>query len=170
MTTKGGRYADGPTAYAEIIIDAPPGRVWPLISDPLLMPELSTEVALVEWLDGATRAALGARFRGHNQHPAIGEWTTTNTIVRCDVDREFSWVVENIDDPTATWTFTLAPSGEATVLSQHARMGPGRSGLTIAIERWPDKEERIVERRLSEWEAAIVADLAEIKARAESGG
>ena len=32
-----------------------------------------------------------------------------------------------------------------------ARIGPGSSGLTPAIEAMPDKEERIIERRLEEF-------------------
>ena len=170
MTTTGTRYADGPVAESEIEIAAPPERVWPLISDPLIMAELSSEVQAVEWLDDARAAAVGARFRGHNAHPAIGEWSTTNTVVTCDPCTEFAWAVENVDDPTATWRFTLEPSGTGTLLRQSGRMGPGPSGLTGAIERWPDKEDRIITRRLQEWEQGILGNLAEFKARAEATG
>jgi hypothetical protein len=48
-------------------------------------------------------------------------------------------------------------------------MGPGRSGLNIAIDAMPDKEERIIERRLSEHRANMTATLAGIKAIAEEG-
>lgn len=168
MTITGTRYADGPTAAAEILIEAPPERVWPFVCDPLLMPELSSEVRAVEWLDGTTTARLGARFQGHNEHPAVGRWTTTNTIVEYEIARAFAWAVEDTDNPTATWSFTLEPRDGATVLRQSGRMGPGPSGLTPAIERMPEKEERIVANRLREWEAGILGNLAGIKARAEA--
>ena len=47
-------------------------------------------------------------------------------------------------------------------------MGPGPSGLTPAIEAAPDKEERIIARRLSQWQRNITATLQGIKALAES--
>jgi hypothetical protein len=46
-------------------------------------------------------------------------------------------------------------------------MGPAPSGLTIAIAAMPDKEERIVARRLEEFEANIRATLEGIKNLAE---
>jgi len=49
-------------------------------------------------------------------------------------------------------------------------MGPGPSGLTIAIESMPDKESRIVSRRLSQWRTNIAANLAGIRQILEVGG
>jgi hypothetical protein len=46
-------------------------------------------------------------------------------------------------------------------------IGPGRSGLSTAIERMPDKEQKIVFVRLRELEANMGATLAAIKKRAE---
>jgi hypothetical protein len=46
-------------------------------------------------------------------------------------------------------------------------MGPGPSGLTPAIEKMPDKEERIIARRLEEWQANMAATLSGIKGLAE---
>ena len=78
MQWTGARYADRPTVEASIDIAALPRRCGPLVSDPLVMPELSTELQSVEWLDGADSPAVGARFRGHNRHEAMGEWSTTS--------------------------------------------------------------------------------------------
>ena len=52
-------------------------------------------------------------------------------------------------------------------LTQVAQIGPGRSGLSFAIDRMPQKEERIVERRLLEHAASMRANLEHIKALAE---
>ena len=46
--------------------------------------------------------------------------------------------------------------------------GPGSSGTTAAIERMPDKEERIIERRLQEWDVGMRAVLDGIKADVEA--
>ena len=50
------------------------------------------------------------------------------------------------------------------------QMGPGRGGLNYAIEAMPDKEERIVARRLGEHRANMERVLAGVKELAESEG
>jgi len=148
-------------------IDAPPERVWMLVSDIHLMPRLSTELQEVEWLDGTTQPAVGCRFRGRNAHSALGSWETVSTIVTCDAPREFGWVVGDPGEPAASWRFTLRPEGPGTVLEQRARMGPGRSGLNLAIDARPENEQKIVFVRLREWEAGLTANLAAIRELAE---
>ena len=46
---------------------------------------------------------------------------------------------------------TSNPTVTARTVTFAARIGPGPSGLTPAIEAMPDKEERIIERRLEEF-------------------
>jgi len=87
MEWTGQVYADGPTASAEVRIEAPPERVWTLVSDIFLMPELSSELQRVAWLDGDPETggpAAGRRFTGRNTHPAMGEWETVSTVTECD--------------------------------------------------------------------------------------
>ena len=62
MEWTGARYSDAPTAQAQTWIDAPPHRVWELVSDIELMPSLSNELESVIWLDRVTQAAVGARL------------------------------------------------------------------------------------------------------------
>ena len=167
MEWTGQVYADAPTVAAEVYVEAPPERVWPLVSDIFLMPGLSAELRQVEWLGGATGPALGHRFAGRNANSALGEWETVSTIVECDEPRCFAWAVGDPDDPGATWRFTLRPDGTGTVLEQWAQMGPGRSGLNLAIDAMPEKERKIVFVRLREFEANMGATLAAIKRLAE---
>jgi hypothetical protein len=47
-------------------------------------------------------------------------------------------------------------------------MGPAPSGLSAAIDARPDREERIVARRLEEWQRNMTATVQGIKALAES--
>ena len=53
------------------------------------------------------------------------------------------------------------------MLEQWARMGPARSGLSLAIDAMPEKEAKIVFVRLREWEAGLKHNLAAIKEMAE---
>lgn len=165
----GARYSDKPTVEASTWIDADPERVWSLVCDVELMPTLSNELQAVEWVDGATGPRIGARFVGHNQHDAFGEWSTTSQIVSCDEPHEFAWAVGEPDNPSATWRFRLTPRDGGTLLTYRTQMGPGRSGLSRAIDAMPDKEQKIVFVRLREFETAIDKTLAAIKRLAEHG-
>jgi uncharacterized protein YndB with AHSA1/START domain len=165
----GARYSDKPTVEASTWVDADPQRVWSLVSDIELMPTLSNELQGVEWLDGATGPQLGARFVGHNEHDAFGRWSTTSQIVSYHQPREFAWAIGEPDNPAATWRFRLTPRDGGTALSFWTQLGPGRSGLSSAIDAMPDKEQKIVFVRLREFEAAIDKTLAAIKRLAEHG-
>lgn len=159
------RYADGPSAEVEIYIDAPPARVWDLVSDIELPARFSEELQGAQWLDETP--AVGARFQGRNRHPAVGEWETTSYVVAYEPERTFAWAVGDPDRPGASWRFELAPEGSGTRLKQSMRMGPARSGLNAAIDAMPDKEERIIARRLDEHRKNMTATIEGIKALAE---
>jgi hypothetical protein len=149
-------------------VDAPPPRVWPLVSDITLMPGMSSELQSVEWLGDATEAAVGARFAGYSRHEALGEWAATSQVVEFEPGRVFAWAVGDPDDPAATWRFRLEPASGGTEVSQWVRLGPGRSGLSAAIDRMPDKEQKIVFVRLREFERNMAATLARVKQLAEA--
>jgi hypothetical protein len=170
MEWTGQVYADTPVVAAQIDIEAPPERVWPLVSDIFLMPGLSGELQEVAWLDGVTGPAVGCRFAGRNANAALGSWETVSTVVECDEPRCFAWVVGDPGHPSTTWRFTLRPDGPdeaGTTLEQWMQMGPGRSGLSLAIDAMPDKEQKIVFVRLRELEGAMKHSLAAIKELAE---
>jgi hypothetical protein len=80
------------------------------------------------------------------------------------------WAVGDPDRPSARWRFTLAPdaAGTRTMLTQWMQMGPAPSGISMAIEAMPDKESRILRRRLAEHHANMTATLAGIKELAEA--
>jgi uncharacterized membrane protein len=164
----GARYADKPTVQVQTWIDAPPQRVWALVSDIELMPTMSQELQSVEWLDGATEAAVGARFVGRSKHEALGEWATTSEVIECDPERVLAWAVENPQNPTAVWRFRLEPKDGGTELSQWMQMGPARSGLSIAIDQMPDKEQKIVFVRMREFEQNMTKTVQHIKKLAET--
>lgn len=162
------RYGDCPTVEAEVVVAAAPEALWPLVSDIQLPARFSSEFAGAEWLEGATGPSLGARFVGHNAHPAAGQWDTVSTISAFEPGRLFEWSVGDPDEPSSTWRFTLVPEGAATRVIQWMRMGPARSGINAAIDAMPDKEDRILRRRLDEHKANMEATLQGIKQLAES--
>ena len=50
-------------ASATLKIDAPPEKVWGLVSDITKMGEYSPEVIEAEWIDGATGPTVGAMYQ-----------------------------------------------------------------------------------------------------------
>jgi uncharacterized protein YndB with AHSA1/START domain len=166
------RYADGPSTEASIDIAAPPERVWALVSDLQLPARFSTEFQGADLLGGVSSPAAGARFVGRNHHPAIGSWETTSTITVYDEPRAFGYDVDGVDGGdervSASWRFTIEPIDGGCRLTQWMRMGPGRSGINPAIDAMPDKESKILHRRLGEHRSNMAATLAGIKELAEA--
>ena len=167
MEWTGARYADGPTVEVSTWIDASPAEVWPVVVDLPAMADASPELQAVEWLD-AGDPAVGKRFVGHSRHDALGEWSVTSHVVECERPRVFAWAVHDPQEPAATWRFTLEAVDGGTRLTQWVRLGPGRSGLSQAIDRMPDKEQKIVFVRMREFERNMTTTVAAIKARAEA--
>ena len=167
MEWTGQVYADKPTVAVQAYIEAPPERVWALVSDIHLMPELSSELQEVAWLDEAGGPGAGRRFLGRNAHPALGRWEFDQhdrgvrraPAVRVGGGRPGA--------PVGGVAVHLAAGGTGTVLEQQAQLGPGPSGLSLAIEAMPDKEQKIVFVRLREFETGLKSNLAAIKERAE---
>jgi uncharacterized membrane protein len=167
MEWTGARYADKPTVEVQTWIAAPPHRVWEIVSDVELMPTMSSELQSVEWLDGAFGPSVGARFIGRSKHEALGEWSTTSHLIECEPQRVLAWAVEDPANPTAIWRFRLQPKDGGTELSQWMQLGPARSGLSFAIDRMPDKEQKIVFVRMREFEQNMASTLGHIKKLAE---
>ena len=160
------KYADAPSAEVEVDIAAPPQVVWELIADINTPAAFSPELQRAEWVDGGP--GLGATFQGHNKHDAVGEWTTTSTITAYEEGSTFEWTVGDLQNKTARWRFDVAASPGGSSLRFSAEMGPGPSGLSIVIERIPDREEDIVAGRLREWTANMQSTVDGVKAIAEA--
>jgi uncharacterized protein YndB with AHSA1/START domain len=94
-------------------IDAPAEKVWSLVSDVTHIGRFSPETFEAEWLDDASGPGQGVRFRGHVRRNGRGPvyWTTC-TIVRCEPEREFAFVVGKPGKHLMTWGYRLAPAPE----------------------------------------------------------
>ncbi len=88
-------------------------------------------------------------------------------MTRYEPLRAFGWAVTDPANPSSTWWFELEQEPGGVRLRQGTRMGPAPSGLSIAIAAKPDKEERIVVRRLQEFETNMRATVEGIKRMAE---
>ncbi|MDH4145364.1 MAG: SRPBCC family protein, partial [Acidimicrobiia bacterium] len=162
------RHADGPGTVVEVDIKAPPTAVWPFVADISFGAAYSEEFVGARWDDGFDGPALGARFVGSNTHPAIGEWEVPCFVHEFEERRRFGWVTSDPDNPGARWSFELAAIAGATRLRYRVVLGPGPSGITGAIERMPDKEPRILARRIDEHRANMARVVEGIKAAAEA--
>jgi Polyketide cyclase / dehydrase and lipid transport len=79
------------TGEARIEIDAAPLTVYELVSDVTRMGAWSPECYRCEWLQGATKAVPGARFRGHNRLGKI-RWHTDAIIYVAQPGKEFAFM------------------------------------------------------------------------------
>jgi len=102
-----------------IFIDAPPEKIWNLISDVTKIGRYSPETFEAEWLDGASGPDVGARFRGHVKRNGHGPtyWTTC-TVTECIPGSEFAFGVGNPSRPLNVWRYLLEPAGEGTNVTE----------------------------------------------------
>jgi hypothetical protein len=161
------RYRDLPTVEVTQRVRCDVPTAWALVTDINLPTRCSSELRGVEWLDGSTAVAVGARFQGSNENPAAGNWQTTCEVVEVEGERRWVYNVIGMEGPCATWGFEVEPTSDGVLIRQWARMGPGPSGLTPAIVSMPDKEARIVANRLAEWQQNMRANLECVRAQVE---
>ncbi len=87
---------------------ASPEAVWAIVGDPTRVGEWSHECGGAEWVDGATIARPGARFRGTNR-VGRSRWSRVCEVVTADAPHEVSWrTVSTWRFPDSTlWTITV---------------------------------------------------------------
>lgn len=158
------RFADGSMVEVSVEIAASLEEVWEVVTDINAPARFQEEFMGADWLDDGP--ALGARFVGRNNRRGH-DWETTSWVVGFEPNREFGWAVSDPVNPGATWTFRLEPSGGGTNLTFHRTLGPGPSGITSIIEREPDREEEIIERRDATHRRHMQATIDGIKGLAE---
>ena len=96
----------------ETEIGASAEAVYDLVADMPRMGEWSPECHRVEWTHGATDAAVGARFAGHNRH-GWRRWSTHGTVTVADRGREFAFEVRSVLDlPVARWGYRFETTGD----------------------------------------------------------
>jgi uncharacterized protein YndB with AHSA1/START domain len=98
-------------------IDAPPDRVYDLISDVTRMGQWSPECVRCAWQGDATGPAVGARFRGANRQGLI-RWSTTAEVLAADPGREFAFTTKSGSRDATRWRYVLSPAGNGTDVTE----------------------------------------------------
>ena len=163
------RYRDCPTVEVTERIVASPVDAWTAVCDITLPTRCGGELQSARWLNDANEPVVGARFDGVNRNEHLGEWTTTSTVVEVEPGRRWVWeVADTTSLPWSRWGFEVDPVRDGVVVRQWVRIGPGRSGLNLAIDAMPEREGRIVEVRLAELADAMRGNLDAVKSQLES--
>ena len=122
---------------ATVEVAATPEQVWALLTDITRAGEWSHETQGGEWLDGATTAVLGARFRGRNQQGRT-KWSRVCEVVDADAPRTISWRTmpsRSLRDSTR-WTYELTPTDTGCTITQRfevLKIGPIVDRIFYAI-------------------------------------
>lgn len=97
---------------AQIEIGASPTTVYDLVATIENMGRWSPETYRTQWLDGATSATPGARFKGWNHTKVWGvpaRWATVSTVRQADPGRAFSF---DTGLSGARWTYRFEPTSD----------------------------------------------------------
>jgi ligand-binding SRPBCC domain-containing protein len=115
------------TGEESLHLDAPPERVWALVSDITRIGEFSPETFEARWRRGSTGPAVGARFKGHVKRNGVGPtyWSACR-VTECVPNEVFEFVVE-VDGPVEAqvnrWGYRLEPEGSGTRVTEYFRLG-----------------------------------------------
>jgi uncharacterized protein YndB with AHSA1/START domain len=155
----------GTRRQATVHIDAPPEKVYELVSDVTRMGRWSPETVRARWIGGATGPAIGARFRGTNRRgPAV--WVTTPKVVAAEPGREFAFVVPMVlvGRELTKWTYRFDPAagGGTTVTESFETLNDIPSSITFMYRTLMRIKDREVD-----LEAGMQRTLERIKAAAE---
>lgn len=143
---------------AQIDIDAPPAKVWELISDLRLMPQWSPQCRMMKPF-GPLRP--GTRTINVNRRKFL-VWPTTSRVTEVIAERKLAF---RVNENNTVWTYELEPTATGTRLveSRHAENGvkPVSNLLVNALMGGvPSFEDELID--------GMNASLTRIKAAAES--
>jgi hypothetical protein len=106
-----------PSATGKIAVNASPERIYALVSDPGALAGLAEEYTGHRWLGGATKAAVGVRFRGGNKN-GFRRWSTLSTITDAEEGARFAFDVRSFGQPVARWQYDIEPNAEGAVVTE----------------------------------------------------
>lgn len=103
----------GTRGEVSLRVNVPPERLYELVSDVTRMGEWSPETVRCRWLDGATGAAVGARFKGTNRRGFL-RWSTKPRVVAAEPGREFAFVVGLVMSgrEMTKWRYRFEPASD----------------------------------------------------------
>ena len=104
----------------ETVIAAPPEHLYGMVADMARMGEWSPECQVVEWTDGATGPAVGARFVGHNRGGPrqLIKWSRRGRVLVADPGRELAFVTEEGGEESTVWRYRFEALGGGTRVTE----------------------------------------------------
>lgn len=104
---------------AAVEVQASSEQVWALLADITRAGDWSHETRGGEWLDGATAAVVGARFRGSNKNGRM-KWSRVCEVVAADAPHTIAWrtVPTRLYPDSTVWTFELEPAERGCRITQ----------------------------------------------------
>lgn len=106
------------TDRVERHVDAPPAALYGIVADVTRTPELTDDIVHCEWLDGATEAVVGARFRAVNHQGRGPDWKNSPVFTTVEPDRELAWARTEKFAGTVEWRYTFEPDGDGTLVTE----------------------------------------------------
>jgi uncharacterized protein YndB with AHSA1/START domain len=97
-------------------VDAPPERVYALVSDVTRMGEWSPETYRCRWI-GTPGPVPGARFKGYNRR-GRARWSNTLVVVSAEPGREFSFRRAVLPCGVCDWRYSFEPDGAGVRLTE----------------------------------------------------
>jgi plastocyanin len=95
-------------------IAASPEVLYALVADVTRTPEITPDIVKVEWLDGATGPAVGARFKATNKQGRGPNWSNKPVIVTVEPGREIAWARTEPFAGTVEWRYRFESEGTGT--------------------------------------------------------
>jgi hemerythrin-like domain-containing protein len=120
------------SGQCQVTVDAALDDVWEVVRDVTRVGEWSHECVGVVWLDGATEATPGARFRGRNKQ-GIFRWGRVCEIMTAK-PHELVWrtVPTALYPDSTVWKIRLERAGDATRIEQSFTVVRGPKLLALA--------------------------------------
>jgi uncharacterized protein YndB with AHSA1/START domain len=106
-------------------IDAPPEKVWALVSDVTRIGEFSPETFEAVWTRGSTGPEEGAYFKGHVKRNGVGPtyWAPCK-VTKCVPHEVFEFSVGTDDVTVNNWGYRLEADGDGTLVTEYFRLEP----------------------------------------------
>ena len=111
-------------------MDAPPEKVWALVSDITRIGEFSPETFEARWTRGSTGPEVGASFKGHVKRNGVGPiyWSPCQ-VTQCVPNEVFEFAVGTDDVTVNNWGYRLEPElseegGAGTKVTEYFRLEP----------------------------------------------